>query len=77
MASSSTQQLLKLIIKSANQKYDDFVVDNFDLNWTIKRLKQYLNDNYPRNPVQYLELNFFFFHLFIYIIYCRKLIQFV
>jgi hypothetical protein len=51
MASSSTQQLLKLIIKSANQKYDDFVVDNFDLNWTIKRLKQYLNDNYPRNPV--------------------------
>ncbi len=61
MASSSTQQLLKLIIKSANQKYDDFVVDNFDLNWTIKRLKQYLNDNYPRNPVQYLELNFFFF----------------
>jgi hypothetical protein len=77
MASSSTQQLLKLIIKSANQKYDDFVVDNFDLNWTIKRLKQYLNDNYPRNPVQFLELNFSFFHLFIYIIYCRKLIQFV
>lgn len=57
MASANSEQnsstnSLRLVIKSANQKYEDFVVDNLDQDWTIKRLKQHLSDNYPRNPVK-------------------------
>ena len=58
MASQTLEQssnTLKLIIKSANQRYEDFIVDHFELNWTIKRLKQHLNENYPKNPVCYLS----------------------
>lgn len=40
----------KLIIKAANQKYEDFVIEEFELNWTIKRLKLYLAENYPQKP---------------------------
>ena len=45
-----TENLLKLIIKAANQKYEDFTVEEFELNWTIKRLKQHLTDKYPQKP---------------------------
>ena len=57
MASSNNEQnaSIKLVIKSANQKHDDFVVENFDSNWTIKQLKQHLKDNYPRNPVTLIK----------------------
>lgn len=48
--SSSSPGDLKLIIKAANQKYEDFVIDNFELDWTIKQLKQYLFENYPQKP---------------------------
>ena len=41
---------LKLVIKAANQKYEDFIVDDIRLDWTIKNLKQHLNENYPKNP---------------------------
>ncbi len=41
----------KLTIKAANQKFNDFVIDNFDLDWSVMRLKQYLHLNYPNNPV--------------------------
>ena len=51
MASSNKDHLLKLIIKSANQKYDDFIVDCFELNWTIKQLKHTIQETYPKNPV--------------------------
>ena len=46
----------KLTIKAANQKYNDFVIDNFDVDWSVMRLKQYLHLNYPNNPVR--EINF-------------------
>ncbi len=48
--STSSTDLLKLIIKAANQKYEDFIVDQFELDWTIKRLKIYLTENYPQKP---------------------------
>jgi hypothetical protein len=43
----------KLIIKAANQKHDDFVIDNYEPEWTIKYLKEYLSKNYPKNPVRF------------------------
>ncbi len=46
----SSSDSLKLIIKAANQKYEDFIVCQFELDWTIKRLKQHLTDNYPQKP---------------------------
>lgn len=48
--SHSSADKLKLIIKSANQKYEDFVINDFELDWSIKQLKQYLYDNYPQKP---------------------------
>ena len=41
----------KIVIKAANQKYEDFNVDAPELEWTIKQLKQHLSENYPSNPV--------------------------
>lgn len=40
----------KLIIKAANQKYEDFIVEEFEMNWSIKHLKEHLTDNYPQKP---------------------------
>jgi hypothetical protein len=48
----------KLIIKAANQKYSDFIIENCDSTWSIKQLKKHLNENYPKNPVSQFELNF-------------------
>lgn len=42
---------LKLIIKAANQRFDDFIIDYCRLEWSIKHLKEHLNQNYPKNPV--------------------------
>ena len=41
---------LKLVIKSANQKYEDFVIENGNLDWSVKHLKEYLRTNYPNKP---------------------------
>jgi hypothetical protein len=49
---------MKLIIKAANQKFDDFIVENFELQWTIKHLKLHLAQNYPKNPVSFFQKNF-------------------
>ena len=46
----SNLDTVNLIIKAANQKFDDFVIDNCQLNWTIKDLKEFLSSNYPKNP---------------------------
>lgn len=43
----------KLIIKAANQKHDDFLIENYEIEWTIKYLKDFLSQNYPKNPVNY------------------------
>lgn len=42
---------LKLTIKAANQKFSDYVIDSCELDWSVRKLKQHLSDNYPRNPV--------------------------
>ena len=47
---SSASPSLKLIIKAANQKYEDFIIENFHLDSTIKNLKKHINENYPKNP---------------------------
>jgi hypothetical protein len=44
---------LKLTIKAANQKFSDYVVESCELDWSIRRLKQHLSDNYPKNPVNF------------------------
>ena len=49
-SSTSTSTPLKLIIKAANQKYEDFIIENIQLDWTIKHLKKHINENYPKNP---------------------------
>lgn len=46
---SSTDEL-KLVIKAANQKYEDFIVQDFELSWTVKQLKLHLNEKYPQKP---------------------------
>jgi hypothetical protein len=51
MATSNNEHPLKLIIKSANQKYEDFIVDSFELSWTVKQLKHTIQESYPKNPV--------------------------
>lgn len=48
--SVTTENPLKLVIKAANQKYEDFVVDEIKLEWTIKQLKVHLTENYPQKP---------------------------
>ena len=40
-------------MRFAECKHNLNKLDNIDLNWTIKRLKQFLNDNYPKNPVNF------------------------
>lgn len=50
MATSNNEHPLKLIIKSANQKYEDFIVDSFELSWTVKQLKHTIQESYPKNP---------------------------
>ena len=47
---STASSSLKLIIKAANQKYDDFIIENMQLEWTINHLKKHINENYPTNP---------------------------
>ncbi len=59
--SASTEEL-RLIIKAANQKVDDFIIP-FELDWSIKYLKTFLADNYPLKPVRLIILlicNYFF-----------------
>ena len=41
----------KLIIKAANQKHDDFIIENYEHEWTVRYLKEFLGQNYPQNPV--------------------------
>ena len=66
MASSSDQQSrkanksavsgeMKLIIKAANQKYEDYVIENFELDWSVKYLKEYLGQNYPKKSGNFLH----------------------
>ena len=42
---------LTLTIKAANQKFSDFVVDDCELDWSVRRLKLHLSENYPKKPV--------------------------
>lgn len=48
---------MKLVIKAASQKYEDFIIEKFDLEWTVKYLKDYLGTNYPKNPVNIINFN--------------------
>ena len=50
----SEDSKVKLLIKAANQKYEDFPVE-CELNWTVKRLKAHLHQFYPTKPVQLLN----------------------
>jgi hypothetical protein len=49
-SSSSSGTQLNLIIKSANQKYEDFVIENCQLDWSVKYVKEHLKANYPNKP---------------------------
>lgn len=49
-SSSANRSSFKLIIKAANQKFEDFIIDTCELDWSIKYLKEYLSNNYPKNP---------------------------
>jgi hypothetical protein len=44
------EAVVKLIIKAPNQQITDQVVQ-CDSDWTIGRLKEYLLEIYPNNPV--------------------------
>ena len=44
------ENLIKLTVKTPNQRIDDIQID-CDLQWTVRKLKDYLQDVYPSNPV--------------------------
>ena len=44
------ESLIKLTVKTPNQHIDDIQID-CDLQWTVRKLKEYLQDVYPSNPV--------------------------
>jgi hypothetical protein len=50
MNRSSSKADLKLTIKAANQKHEDFLVESFQMNWSVKQLKDHLSENYPNSP---------------------------
>jgi hypothetical protein len=41
-----------LVIKAANQTFDDFKIE-CDLNWTVHKLKKYISENYPTKPIEH------------------------
>ncbi|CAF0754912.1 unnamed protein product [Brachionus calyciflorus] len=47
---STSSESVKLIIKAANHKFEDFIIENCQLNWTVKDIKEHLSSNYPKNP---------------------------
>ena len=44
------ESLIKLTVKTPNQHIEDIQID-CDLQWTVRKLKEYLQDVYPSNPV--------------------------
>jgi hypothetical protein len=46
---ASTDQF-EIVLKSASQQHDDYIINNCDLNWSIKQLKHHLSDNYYKKP---------------------------
>lgn len=51
---SESSEELRLIIKAANQKIEDFIIP-FEVDWSIKQLKKFLADNYPLKPVRIIH----------------------
>ena len=51
----SSSNVHNLLIKAANQKYEDFLIEDVNLEWNIKRLKEHLHENYPKRPVRLLR----------------------
>jgi len=43
------ESLVKLTVKTPNQGFDDIQI-NCDLDWTVRKLKEYLQDVYPSKP---------------------------
>ncbi len=54
--SGNSSAQLNLIIKSANQKYQDFLIENCQLDWSVKYVKEHLSANYPNKPVNFITL---------------------
>ena len=60
------ESLIKLTVRTPNQRFDDIQVD-CDLRWTVRKLKEYLEDVYPSKPVSiFLDLNLRRFFTFIH-----------
>ena len=43
---------IRLVVKTPNQRFKDIHID-CDLGWTVKKLKEYLANVHPTNPVIY------------------------
>ena len=41
---------IRLVVKTPNQRFKDIHID-CDLGWTVKKVKEYLADAHPTNPV--------------------------
>lgn len=50
------ESLVKLTVKTPNQGIDDIQV-NCELGWTVRKLKEYLQDVYPSKPVSSLIMS--------------------
>ncbi|XP_062860239.1 homocysteine-responsive endoplasmic reticulum-resident ubiquitin-like domain member 1 protein [Trichomycterus rosablanca] len=48
----SEQETISLIIKTPNQTHGDQLVEDVDINWTVKELKTYLTSIYPSRPAE-------------------------
>ena len=44
------ESLVKLTVKTPNQGIEDIQI-NCELDWTVRKLKEYLQDVYPSKPV--------------------------
>ena len=43
---------IRLVVKTPNQRFKDIHID-CDLGWTVKKLKDYLANVHPTNPVKF------------------------
>lgn len=50
---NSEPKTITLLIKTPSQAYEDHVIENVHLNWTVKELKAHLSTVYPGSPVSF------------------------
>lgn len=50
----SDKETISVVIKTANQVHGDQIIEDVNINWTVKDLKTHLASFYPSKPVSCL-----------------------